>query len=430
MKKIMFFYLFVSSLAFSNLKLMAQGITVDICGQILDPTGICIGFEGVQVDIKDAFGNVLCTTTSGVNGNYCCTVPVDATPVDICPHINCPGGNGSQEVIDLIDIQRFLLGNPNNPSGIWPFDFTLWADVNGDGSISVADLVLLRDIILGANTEFNTCRLVNQNCLLTTSPPDFHTCYDNCLGEYDPFSLNDGTLTNFLLFRIGDVNNSWSPAPDCSVPLWTETQNQIVHRGHNANRKIYFDHFSGIINFETECTTHFLMLELEFDEDLDYTDFLVDNENLNMIVDKNRLIVSFFSNSIEEAILLKDIIKVHSTAKLTKINYKNSALISTEGVFGLHLDIKGKPIDHNNNIIKITRQNIVTIFGHSDMANDMTIIVSSIDGRTLFTQQVRISADFGFDVDLARIPAKGLMYITVQSKDTGDITTARFLKID
>lgn len=420
-------------MTFTSISLIAQGITVDICGQILDPTGKCIGFEGVKVDIKDAFGNVICTTTSGLDGHYCCTVPANATPVDICPEINCQGKVEGLSTLDLIIIQRYILGLPNetDPNGTWPSNITLWADVNGDGSISVADLILLRNLILGNNTSHNTCRLVNQDCLVTRSPPDYHTCYDNCFGDYDPFSLNNGTYTNFFLYRIGDVNNSWDPPPGCSAPLWTDKQDQWEIRSLISKESIYYDNLSNKINFYVEKSIYFLVLELEFEKDLKEDDFLIYNHSLKPFINENKLIITYFSNSLQDKIQLKEILKVTDRNSIKKTNFDNSALITDEGVFGLELQIKPQLIKANSTLIKIAEHtNIVTIYDNSPHLREKKVIISTIDGKTVFMKEVRISAEIGFEIDLAEVRASGLLYVTVQSKDTGDVTSTKLFKFD
>ena len=206
---------------FLLLKTINFGQTTHVCGQILDPTGQCPGYEGVPVVFTNDSGGVICETTTNSSGGYCCPIPNSEFPITICAIPNCPWpfqnpGAAGITTADLIRIQTFILSLPDplNPSGIWPSDFLYWVDVNGDGKVTASDIVVLHQYLLGIIDVpmGNRCRVV-PHWALNFEPSNNY--YNNCNTVFEPSPFGFALGGNFNLYNIGDVN--FSGQPDCNL---------------------------------------------------------------------------------------------------------------------------------------------------------------------------------------------------------------------
>ncbi len=84
-------------------------------------------------------------------------------------------------------------------------------DVNGDGSVTAADVTAIYDILLGNNNDYETTADVNGDGSITAADVTF--IYDILLGNYVPEPTD--------VYILGEVNgNSWDPA--VGVQMTTE----------------------------------------------------------------------------------------------------------------------------------------------------------------------------------------------------------------
>ena len=210
---------------------------------VLDPTGTCTGFEGVTVKITNSSGALLCETTTGPTGAYCCNINIFQFPVRICPEVSCPFEGSGLSIFDLVRIQRYILGFPYDDSDItkpYPPYYDYWADVNGDGKVTAQDLTVIRKIIRGEITGFNQCRIISKYCLDNYADPYEYDgfCLDGCQWV-DLFS--SAGSAEFNLSHIGDVDNTFED-PDCTKPFQqTDTEIRSIlstnteHLVHRVN---------------------------------------------------------------------------------------------------------------------------------------------------------------------------------------------------
>ena len=186
---------------------------VDISGWVRREFGTCEGLNdgGVAADIditEDFFrnGGVISESTSGSpSGAYENNVNRSGT-YEIRPSRDTDPLCGVT-TFDIILIRSHLLNRI-------PFDtyFELWAaDVNGSGSISTIDIILLRRVLLGIDTEFPLPSWV-------FIPEAFHTTLPQPIDGNEAFPYDetievvdvDANLSgqNFYGIKVGDVNNT------------------------------------------------------------------------------------------------------------------------------------------------------------------------------------------------------------------------------
>ena len=168
-------------------------------GRITTPQGIAL--PNVEVELS---GDHTAFQISGDAGNYSFTgLPVGG--YGITPYKEDDAGNGISTTDELI-LQQHLLGN------ILITDPYVWmaADLNGSGTITVIDRLLLRNVILG-----NTDVLPNSETWRFV-PADY---LEEVAGELDRFANAPHSIklsnvdacsgsNHFIGIKLGDLNNS------------------------------------------------------------------------------------------------------------------------------------------------------------------------------------------------------------------------------
>lgn len=145
------------------------------------------------------------STISNSEGNYVLSQITNGTNLTIQPEKNTDPLNGVS-TIDLLLIEKHIKG-----LSTFTDPYTLIAaDVNKSGSVSVADLVDLRKLILGITSEFPN----NTSWLFT---PAAYRFADNAnpwsfpeIIEYKPVVVSADNA-DFIGIKVGDVNGTASP---------------------------------------------------------------------------------------------------------------------------------------------------------------------------------------------------------------------------
>lgn len=172
----------------------------DIAGALLSET-TSVGVEFVSVKVT-TLSNVY-TSTSNVQGNYVISVPANKT-YTIEPSRNDNALNGVTTA-DITLIQRHILGN-----GALANEYKLIAaDANGSGTISAADLVDIRKVILdkapmfgvGKSWRFVPSEFEFENPANPFTPAFPETRVINPL-------MDDMMNEGFVSIKVGDVNGS------------------------------------------------------------------------------------------------------------------------------------------------------------------------------------------------------------------------------
>ncbi len=170
-----------------------------IAGTVSSMGGVLMSDIDVELQSDD-----LMRTITGIEGEYRFE---DLPEGDYNLNINI-GGNIAKGLttLDLILIRQHLLGLKTFTDK----ESILAADVNGTGTISVADVLLVRDAILGKIDSFprmNLWKTINKKVMLESTADDVLLNYKN-----EPLSIqnleNDLLDWDVLAIKTGDVNGT------------------------------------------------------------------------------------------------------------------------------------------------------------------------------------------------------------------------------
>ncbi|TAK48040.1 MAG: hypothetical protein EPO28_01505 [Saprospiraceae bacterium] len=183
-----------------------------------DNIGICQGPPLIAGMANDEMGNsvskvevslngaVVKSDTTGAAGTYSFEV-VPGGDYTVTPFKDMNPLNGVT-TFDLVLISRHILG-----TGLLGSPYKLIAaDVNKSGTITTADLVVIRKLILNMNTEFpgnSSWRFVPKNYVFANPVNPFLEAFPEVRNVNDVSS--DLMDVNFVAIKIGDVNASADP---------------------------------------------------------------------------------------------------------------------------------------------------------------------------------------------------------------------------
>ncbi|MFZ4545109.1 MAG: HYR domain-containing protein [Saprospiraceae bacterium] len=173
--------------------------TAAIAGAIM--TAQDLGVEKVDIMMNGAISQI--STTNA--GNYMIYKPVGNNYV-VKPEKTGDELNGVT-TFDVVRMTRHILGldKITNPYTL------IAADVNKNGTISSADIVAARRVILGLSPKFaatqNSWRFVKKDFVFTNPLNPFASPFP----ELNIVSLNSDLTSNFVAIKIGDLNASAKP---------------------------------------------------------------------------------------------------------------------------------------------------------------------------------------------------------------------------
>ena len=171
-----------------------------IGGQIWTEDGLPIA--GVPVSLSGQSGSV---DTTDAMGAYHFYDPVAGFDYTFTPQWNADPLNGVS-TFDLVLINQHILG-------IAPLDSPykrIAADVNGSGHISTLDLIQIRRMILGMETEFdnvNSWRFVDAAYIFPDPDNPWSEPFPEVINVND-LTIFDGFNNDFIGIKVGDVNGS------------------------------------------------------------------------------------------------------------------------------------------------------------------------------------------------------------------------------
>jgi len=178
----------------------AAPIVYDIAGMVLNQDDEVI--EGVEVSLNGPGAEFPLYSVSGSSGFYSFN-DVDAYQNYQMTAYSDEDPMGGISTLDLVFIQKHLLGL-NTLDNAYEI---IAADVNGSGSISAADLLDLRKLILGVEENLNN----NESWQFVVAEEDFEE-------NTNPFPLNEvhqieglrfhSLQNHFIGIKVGDVNHS------------------------------------------------------------------------------------------------------------------------------------------------------------------------------------------------------------------------------
>jgi hypothetical protein len=191
----------ITSLSVQDNNLACGGAQrVGVSGMIATESQLRV--EDVEVALV---GSELADELTNVNGQYAFQDMVSGGSYEVVPTKTDDPTNGIS-TLDLVYIQRHILGISAFDS---PYKM-IAADINNDGKIAASDILELRKLILGINSEFisNTSWRFVDGTHAFASPDDALDL--NYPESYDISSLDNNMIVNFLGIKVGDVNDNAS----------------------------------------------------------------------------------------------------------------------------------------------------------------------------------------------------------------------------
>lgn len=311
--------------------------TKQVCGSVLDPTGGCVGFAGVTVNITDSNGTLICEATTGPNGTYCCEIDISDFPVIVCPEVHCPFIGIITEK-DIEAIQKYILGLPYDDTDItkpYPPYYGYWADVNGDGKVTAQDLGILRKAIYIGNSNFNLCRIVSKYCLDNYDDTDYYDgfCLNQCQWV-EFFSTTGSGSVDFELFHIGDVYDQYAD-PDCKKPLQqddTEIRSVLSMNTEQLIHRVNHDRTT-TAGFNQSKRINMLLLSVEVGA-VNYEDIVFHVKDADYELLDGVLYITYFSEDISNYIEVKDLFSFKQESALPVVVSEDSYFIEHSGIVG------------------------------------------------------------------------------------------------
>ncbi len=186
------------------------------------------GLANVDVDLN---GNVISSTTSGVDGNYMFPGLPLGQDYTVTPSMNSSPLNGVT-TFDLLLINQHILGSVpfNSPYKI------IAADANRSGTVTASDIVELRKLVLHVTdhlTNNTSWRFVETNFVFPNPSNPFAAAFPEICNINDLASNNPSI--NFIAIKVGDVNGTAATSVASSNP---EERNNLDYFFKVADRKV------------------------------------------------------------------------------------------------------------------------------------------------------------------------------------------------
>lgn len=187
----------------------------DICGDQF-PDGIIKGnlrtiagdrINGVEIEYKDVQETYIDTTSTNETGKYTTAATFDNVPYYVTPRKMDELTNGVTS-LDLVLIQRHVLGFAEFSDPIQ----IIASDMNGSNTVSSADIVLLRKVVLGIKSELPNgdmpWRFIPEGWTFMDTLSPWGYDQDIYLEPLEDTIQN----VNFTAIKLGDVNESYESA--------------------------------------------------------------------------------------------------------------------------------------------------------------------------------------------------------------------------
>jgi hypothetical protein len=199
---------------FCSVVLILQDSNADVCegdtGLLTNISGVLrtetfANVNGVTVTAINPGMEVFKSTTTNSDGTYAVTNLPKGDGYRVKAEKNDDVTNGVS-TLDLVLIQRHILGLQTLDS---PYKL-IASDVNNDGQLKSSDLLTLRKVILGVNTQFpngqHSWRFLPKNTPFANATDPFPFNEEIIVGDLQFSSLNNDMIS----IKIGDVNGSVS----------------------------------------------------------------------------------------------------------------------------------------------------------------------------------------------------------------------------
>lgn len=379
--------------------------------------------EGVEVLMRNTSNTSETYDVTELNGEYLFNNTSSANNYELTATGSGDYINGVS-TFDIVLIQRHILGleNLNSPYKI------IAADANNSNTVTAADIISLRQLILGKIEELpnnESWRFVDATQTFTNNENPWPFTESIMINQLNSNDLDN----NFVAVKIGDVSGDAkvNNANDVeirslqSVDMWTE--NNRFDEGEKLQIPVYFSDLSTVLGFQ-------FTLQLEVDNLLfdgiesgvvDFTD-----NNINTSAASDGLIAISWENS--KGIVSNDnepLFYINTTAvrkgELAKSLEINSELIDAE-IYDANLDKYELKIDTRGDVVSGSGislyQNVPNPFNNSTKigfylpeANDAELTIFDITGKQIYRSSSLYKAGYNeISLDKSNIETNGILY--------------------
>jgi hypothetical protein len=331
-----------------------------------------------------------------------------------------PSKNGFAEngitTFDLILIQNHILGE-RLPS---PYK-QVAADVNRDGNISTLDVILLRKLVLGIDTEFSnntSWRFVDASFRFPVPSDAFVTAFpeviniNNLVGSYE---------ASFVAIKTGDVNESASayvqPRSNEVFTIQAESTTRLLAAGEDYRIGLSAEELSKVQGYQ-------FSLELEGVELIDIEYASVQAEHLGVFAEEGLITASWNGQADREElftlvvrptaeVMLEDVLRISS--RKTAAEAYNAA----DEIMDIRLEANATALEDNYALyqnVPNPYQSETQIGFRLAEAGRAVIKVRDVTGRLVKL----VEGDYGRGEHQIRIkrnelPSAGVYYYTLES---------------
>ncbi len=326
--------------------------------------------------------------------------------------------------LDLVMIQRHILEiqTLNNPYSL------IAADVNKDDKIKSSDLLALRKLILGVESDFpeeNSWRFVNSDFTFADYNDPWTQPFDE---DYRILNLSQNMVANFIAIKIGDVNGSFESNVKANSNSENRSENtsvfSIVDRQLVAGQEYIIDI---IANQNTDLYGLQLMLSTSNLNILEVINGDLLLNKTNYTIGSKGLAISYSAPSGDaissDAVLFTLKIRANSNDYISNMVSIDTDMINAEAYIGNQLEIStiqfafDRELLVSNNLL-ILNGNKPNPWGHQTdidftipVSGNVTLNVYNLDGKLVLNkQQVFSAGNNSFTVSDNEISTNGLLF--------------------
>ena len=383
----------------------------------------------LEVKMLEGFTNESFSALTTQDGSFKFVGMKDEQNYQVSTSLDKDHNNGVSS-LDLVLIQRHILGTAklNSPYKV------IASDANGSGTITAADLVDIRKLILGVNTKFpgnKSWRFVDGSQVFADAnkPWPFNEAITL------QYKGEDLVNNNFKAVKIGDVNesalaglNAASAEPRTNQKLTFVAENQIFDEGQKVVVPVRAADAASITGFQYTLMYDNNQLSFEGVESgvLDMTE-----ENVGRMYANKGMVTASWINAQSQTmkkdeVLYTLIFTAKTNGTLTQ-SLALSSVVTTAEAYNQNLEIMNLSLevrDQNASEI-VVKQNTPNPFDDQTSINftlpkraDVTLTVFDITGKTVYTatnpfekghNTIRLSAD--------QLSTSGILYYQFEAGD-------------
>ena len=386
---------------------LAAGITVNACpsaaasiaalisGNLATEAGAKVVDAAVNVAAASYNANNMTSTT----GSYSANVPFN-TNVSVKAELNVKPLEGVSTA-DLVLISKHILGNTKFTS---PYKM-IAADVNGSKSITTADLVELRKLILHINTNFSN----NSSWLFVDKAQTLTVA--NALAQYTTtININNiaaNTTADFVAVKVGDLNNSANAAA-----------------GRNANTVAFIGEEQAVKAGETVNATFKADTQVEgYQFTMNYDAAALELVTINgadfAVIENGKVTVSSVENTAFNVVF-----KAKAATTLSNAVKFNSSVLAAEA-YTAGMEVNNVEVKFNNAAIANNGfelyqnspnpfKGATTISFNLPTSGSAKVVISDMTGRVIRSTEVEGVKGYN-EVSVSDLNATGVLNYTVET---------------